>query len=198
MTSFYGTNDDDTIYGNGLNNRIYGYGGNDILVGMTGNDRLYGGEGDDTLSGRRGSDSLWGEAGKDLLQGGADADMLVGGLGRDALVGGADGDSFQFHAITESIVSAPDVIRDFEVEEGDKIHLKLIDADVTLEGNQAFEYVGKSQFTGDAGELRLTGGGYEHRIEGDVNGDKIADFAVMVQGHIKFDHPFEDGGSFVL
>jgi hypothetical protein len=67
----------------------------------------------------------------------------------------------------------------------DKINLGGIDADAFTAGNQAFTFIGASDFSAagaaSAGQLRL----YEvepntWQVEGDVNGDGIADFVVQI------------------
>jgi serralysin len=45
-----------------------------------------------------------------------------------------------------------------------------------VSGNQAFTFIGKSAFTGKAGQLTFANG----VLSGDVNGDAIADFQVAV------------------
>lgn len=54
-----------------------------------------------------------------------------------------------------------------------------------LQRNQAFQYIGDAAFTGSAGELsaRVINGGT--LISGDVNGDKIADFAILLDDSLK-------------
>jgi hypothetical protein len=60
----------------------------------------------------------------------------------------------------------------------DKIDLSAIDANGALAGDQAFTFIGTAGFSGKAGELhqiRLNG---LTVIEGDLNGDRIADFQI--------------------
>ena len=47
-----------------------------------------------------------------------------------------------------------DRIHDFSRNGGDKINLSGIDANTVREGNQAFTFIGKSDFHEKAGELR--------------------------------------------
>lgn len=61
-----------------------------------------------------------------------------------------------------------------------------IDADTYTSGNQAFTFVGSSNFSGQAGELRYaqdSGAGLT-RIEADVNGDGAADMQIQLVGVI--------------
>jgi len=53
-----------------------------------------------------------------------------------------------------------------------------MDANLNRSGDQAFIYLGDKVFTGHAGELRCAAG----IVWGDVNGDKVADFAIKVLG----------------
>ena len=72
-----------------------------------------------------------------------------------------------------------DRIRDFKAAEGDKIDLSLIDANTLLGDNNAFTLAGS--FTGVAGQLiyGTTASGY--LVQGDVNGDAVADIAIEVR-----------------
>lgn len=163
---------------------LYGLAGNDSLAGGGGNDALHGGDGNDTLSGGAGNDILEGGAGNDRLVGGNGADMLRGGAGRDTLVGGEGGDRFVFSALGDSGTPAPDMIIGFETGR-DRIELSALDADATLAGNQAFNFLGvlaaNPLFSG-AGDLWAvsTVGGVT--LRGDVDGDGTAEFELLVLG----------------
>jgi serralysin len=87
---------------------------------------------------------------------------------------------FRYQDIAESTNAAPDHILDF-TSNVDKIDLHLIDANTNVSGDQAFTFIGASAFDGHAGELRAvdSGLGY-YNVEGDVNGDGIADFTIHV------------------
>ena len=110
-----------------------------------------------------------------MLYGGGGNDRLVGDAGRDFLSGGAGADTFAFSAAAHTPVGAGrDIIRDF-VSGVDHIDLSAMDADFTRPGNQAFQY-GYYSFSGTAGELIA----YNNLVQGDLNGDRIADFQVAV------------------
>ncbi|MCB5174568.1 MULTISPECIES: M10 family metallopeptidase C-terminal domain-containing protein [Microvirga] len=131
--------------------------------------------GDDRLNGGKGRDTLKGYAGEDRLMGGRGADKLYGGSGADAFV---------FKALSHSKVAASgrDTIYDFSSRQGDRIDLKAIDADRGQSGNQAFSFIGDSEFSGRSGELRYETLSAGVRIHGDVNGDGLSDFAVTLKG----------------
>lgn len=142
-----------------------------------------GDDGDNTITGTNFSkDIIYGLGGDDNLDGGAQSDTLIGGLGKDRLYGGLGRDVFEFDSTAESTVANPDLIRDLH-ENQDRIDLSNIDADTTVEGDQAFHIV--SSFTGQAGELTLTFVKALHAtlVQGDVDGDGSADFAIQLHGH---------------
>jgi hypothetical protein len=71
-----------------------------------------------------------------------------------------------------------DHITDFNT--GDHIDLSAIDASTTHTGNDAFAFIGENAFNHVAGELRVTGSGSDWTIQGDVDGDGIADISIAV------------------
>jgi type 1 secretion C-terminal target domain (VC_A0849 subclass) len=85
----------------------------------SGNDILHGGEGDDILLGGGGNDILNGGLGGDILYGGTGNDILTGGKGDDILHGGTGSDTFTWLKGDDG----HDVIKDFNVAEGDRIDL---------------------------------------------------------------------------
>jgi serralysin len=159
-----GTGASDKIYGSSVANKLWGDAGNDLIDGKGGNDTLYGG------------------AGNDDLYGGSGNDKLYGGSGNDHLYGGSGADTFVFTSISDSKAnSSRDVIQDFSRSQDDYIDLRTIDADTTFGGNQSFDFIGSKGFSGEAGELRFSGG----IVSGDVNGDGYADFSIKVAGMTK-------------
>jgi hypothetical protein len=123
---------------------------------------------------------IFGGAGNDAIVGGHGNDLIYGGLGQDDLTGGAGADTFQYNSIAETTNAAPDHILDF-TSGTDKIDLSRIDADTNVAGDQAFTFIGANAFDGHAGELRAvdSGLGY-YNVQGDTNGDGIADFTIHV------------------
>ena len=152
-------------------NVVSGGGSRDRIVMGGGNDLAFGGSGNDIVTGELGDDSLSGDTGNDLL---------CGGLGQDMLTGGEGADFFIFKAVGESTLGQGDVITDFSHANGDRIDLRLIDANLGLAGNQAFTLV-TGDFTGLAGELRFEVQGSDLILQADTNGDIQADFALLLQ-----------------
>lgn len=137
-------------------------------------DRIHGGAGNDVVAGAAGNDLIWGDSGNDRLAGGAGNDRITGGLGVDVLAGQAGADTFAFASIAESGRGAlADTIADFDART-ERLDLRAVDADLVARGNQAFHFIGSQAFTHHAGELHLAG----RMLQGDVNGDGIADFEV--------------------
>jgi Ca2+-binding RTX toxin-like protein len=149
------------IYGTAASNVLNGWNNNDFLVGFSGNDTLNGGFGNDEL---------------------------VGGAGKDQLIGGPGGsgaDTFTCTALSDSGITAGtrDLIADFEAGI-DKIDLSLIDANTKTPGDDSFNFVGiniPTGFSGNPGELHAFWSAIGQIIEGDVNGDKKADFSIEIK-----------------
>lgn len=143
---------------------------------------------DNLLKGNAGANILKGGLGNDTLMGGAGNDILLGGTGADVLNGGSGADRFIFNAITDSgsVATGRDRVQDFSHAQGDKVDLRLIDADSAAAGDQRFHLIGSAGFSGDAGELRYQRVGTTTVLQGDVNGDGKADFSVSFDGAISF------------
>jgi Ca2+-binding RTX toxin-like protein len=152
--------------------------------GSQGDDKLFGNGSVNLLNGFNGNDTIDGAAGHDLLDGGAGNDLLHGGSAMDQLTGGAGADTFIFATTTESPSTAAgrDLITDFSHAQGDRIDLSLIDANTGAAGDQAFTYLGTGAFTGVAGQLHIWTDAGKTIVSGDVNGDKLADFAIALTG----------------
>ncbi len=182
--------DDDWVYGEAGADTLFGDAGVDFIYagidadyasGGTGDDFIYGEAGADTLLGGDGIDRLYGGADNDTIQGGDGNDRIWGDGGRDNMYGEAGFDTFVFRSISDSTVSAFDIIRDF-VEGTDRIDLSGIDANTLLAGNQSFNFAGDNPMFVAEQDLwtraTLTG----TLVEGDVNGDSLADFRILVSG----------------
>ncbi len=153
------------------------------FFGGGGYDRLKLGGGNDTGLGGNGNDMIFGELGDDILDGGSGNDKLTGGYGMDRLTGGTGADRFVFRQAADSsaALALQDIITDFAPADGDRIDLSTIDANTALGGNQAFHLI-TTEFQGSGGELRLVAQGGDLMVIGDINGDRQADFAILLLG----------------
>lgn len=163
---------------------LYGSNFNDTLIGNTLANTIWGAAGNDTIYGNEGYDALNGGAGNDFISGGSGNDVISGGLGADRMYGGAGADTFVFATVTESTVNLAgrDIVYDFSLVQADRIDLRLIDANAFAGGDQAFTFIGSAGFSGVAGQLRVQASGTGTLIVGDVNGDRVADFALTLAG----------------
>lgn len=135
------------------------------------------------------SDFLFGDNNNNRIEGGSGSDTIVGRGGKDTLVGNSGIDTFRYDLMSDSTtsVSGRDSILDF-VSGSDKIDLRSLDANSAryLPGNEAFNFIGTDSFDlGVRGQLRYSevedsAGVTFNRVEGDVNGDRVADFAIAV------------------
>jgi Ca2+-binding RTX toxin-like protein len=179
-----GTRDDDPLLaGNAGNDRIFGGGGGDRLDGGSGDDRLFGGSGFDRLAGGSGDDTLDGKRGDDFLAGGPGRDVLRGGEGDDVVQGGPGHDRFVFAERSEAPAPGRDAILDFG-RGADRLDVSGIDADETRPSDQAFVFIGTAAFSGTAGELRVAHPDADTLVQGDLDGDGGADFAIELTGRI--------------
>lgn len=149
-----------------------------------------GGAGGDSLSffenliGSAFADRLTGNSGANRIEGGNGADRIAGGGGADQLYGGASDDIFAFSTLLDSLPTSYDTIFDFEgagITGGDIIDLSAIDA-ISGGKNNAFIFIGEDEFSGVAGQLRQDSSstpGFTI-VQGDTNGDGIADFQFAV------------------
>ena len=126
-----------------------------------------------------------GNALANTITGNAAANIITGGAGRDTMTGAAGKDVFDFNLVTETtkVAATRDVIKDF-VHLTDRIDLSTIDANSKLAANQAFTFLATkgAAFTGVAGQLHYLASGTNTIVEGDTNGDKIADFQIELTG----------------
>lgn len=172
--SAYGRAGNDSLFGEGGNDYLYGDVGQDQLDGGNGNDFLYGGADDDMLTGGIGVDTLYGEGG---------ADTIAGGGGLDQLFGGAGADIFRYTAVTDTgaTTATADRIRDFAQAQSDRIDLSAIDA-LTGGSDDAFSFIGTAAFGNVEGQLRYQQIGGATYVQGDIDGNGVADFVIRVDG----------------
>jgi Ca2+-binding RTX toxin-like protein len=131
----------------------------------------------ENVIGTSGNDYIIGDATVNRLYGGDGADVIATKAGRDFLTGGAGNDRFDFNNNEEAgLGDTRDIILDFSHTEGDKIDFRNMDANMNRGGDQSFRYIDGAEFSGKAGELRYID--HQALIQGDVNGDRAADFEV--------------------
>ena len=158
--------------------------GSDTITGFEnfegGNNKdiVFGNAAANVLSGNGGADNLWGLGGNDTLEGGDGKDCIGGGAGKDSLTGGAGIDTFFYFLTSDSgnALATRDVITDFQ-SGLDVINLKGIETN----SNVTFTFRGSLAFTGLAGDLRATNIAGGELIQGDTNGDKVADFSIFIK-----------------
>jgi serralysin len=129
---------------------------------------------------------LTGTAGVNRIKGGGGRDLLDGRGGADVLRGGAGADRFVLSSENDSRRGARDTILDFG-RGNDRIDLSDIDADTTAPGNQDFEFVGGSAFSGSAAELRARRNAGDTLVYGDTDGDGRAEIALRLVDFRGFD-----------
>jgi Ca2+-binding RTX toxin-like protein len=161
----------------------------DVMLG-DGNDRFLGALGTvlGTVDGGAGNDLIvigsgetaHGGSGVDTIRGRGAEDVLVGGLGADLLSGGLGQDTFVYERVNDTKVAAADRIWAFDQLAQDRIDLSAIDANTRLAGNQEFRFIGGGAFNGVAGQLHVVASGANLFVEGDVNGDAVADFRIIL------------------
>ncbi|MCK1642853.1 M10 family metallopeptidase C-terminal domain-containing protein [Bradyrhizobium sp. 157] len=146
-------------------------------IGGSGNDRLTASDTGCTLSGSGGSDTLIGGAGND---------KLIGGSGIDNLTGGSSGDTFVFLLGDTSAANGQhDRVTDF-VSGADRIDLSGLDAISSTGSYDQFKFIAVAAFSGTAGELNYfynSSAGLT-TLQGDTNGDGVADFAIDLAGNV--------------
>ena len=143
-----------------------------VGVGNNTDNRITGNIGDDTLQGKSGADTLIGNDGNDTLVGDDGADILIGGHGADRFV---------YNFVSDSVAGSMDRITDFSHADGDRIDVSLIDA-IDGGGDDDFTFIGSTAFHNIAGELRAGTSGGNTLVQGDTNGDGIADFTLQLDG----------------
>lgn len=162
---------------------VFGSPGNDYIFGDAQANELWGMAGTDYLQGFEGTDKLYGSLGDDTLDGGAGNDTITGGVGKDRLTGAANADQFVFDDGDSAFnTSMADVITDFNHGQGDKVDLSRIDANASLANDQAFTFIGGDDYSGKAGELRMSRIDGNTWISGDTDGDGNSDFRIMLTG----------------
>jgi hypothetical protein len=124
-------------------------------------------------------DAITGTAGGELLMGSTSNDLFVLAGGLDTVIGGAGLDRFVFGQATLGAAAAQAVVlADLDRSLGEVIDLRPIDAIAATLANDAFSFIGGAAFSGRAGQLRWAELGGDRVIQGDVNGDRVADLTI--------------------
>lgn len=172
---------DDVLDGGADDDTLRGNNGQDTLNGGDDADNINGGADDDILSGDAGNDTLRGDGGDDEIDGGTEDDRIFGGAGDDQITGGTGkdvmrgnggADTFIFETDLDSLTTAADRIRDFE--------LGIDQIDVS--GITGFTFIGDTGFSGTQAEIKYTDTGGAIRLEMDADGDGTADMRVNMNG----------------
>jgi Ca2+-binding RTX toxin-like protein len=179
----YGLGGDDTLFGGTGDDLVLGDVGADRLFGESGNDRLDGGEGDDFIDGGTGVDWMFGKAGRDTLIAGTGNDYIDGGADADVLTGSGGYDFFIFLSAEHIGTSggAHDVITDFQ-QGVDKIDLSAIYNGKAFGGLTFGTSIDSAPA---ANGLVAFFDGSRTWIQGDVDGNGTADFALELSGNYK-------------
>lgn len=148
-----------------------------------------------------GSDVLIGGSRSDVINGYAGNDEITGNASRDTLTGGPGYDDFNFRFSSDSKTgSGRDRITDFK-HGVDDIDVSVIDADGSVSGNGSFTFLATkgASFSNTRGELRWLQYDFagttsdKTLVEGDTNGDAIADFQIELTGLVTL-----SAGDFIL
>lgn len=131
-------------------------------------------------TGNVGRNEITGGAGAGTLSGLGGSDILRGGGGRDLLIGGEGVDRFVFDQASLGPAATHAVtIQDLDRALKERLDLVAVDAVAATPEDDAFAFIGTAACSGVAGQLRWTDLGAQRRIEGDVNGDAVADLTIL-------------------
>lgn len=151
--------------------------GRDIFISI---ENVEGSNLGDALTGTDGANRLSGWEGSDTLNGGWGADTLCGGSQRDFLYLGDDvsRDVILYNDIVESgLGSRSDVVYNFD-ELLDVIDLRAIDSNIGAAGDQRFGFASSAT----ANSVWTVTNRVGTQVLGDVNGDAVADYSIMLNG----------------
>ncbi|MFM5948851.1 MAG: beta strand repeat-containing protein [Novosphingobium sp.] len=136
-----------------------------------------------TISGNGDIDQIRGGNLADTINGGDGNDKIMGLGGADLLTGGTGADQFRYLFTTDAGTGAgADQILDF-LAGTDKLDFRTLDANAAIAGRQALSYVGTAAFASSgAAQVRWTDLGADLRVEVDLDGNGVADMAMLLVG----------------
>ena len=112
--------------------------------------------------------------------GGGGADILIANRAANTLTGNSGADTFRWTSAGDLGTGAlADTIADF-VSGSDKIDLSGVDAIPASPAEDGFSFIGTAAFTSVAGQLRYQDEGDDLRIQGDLDGNGVADFEILL------------------
>ena len=135
-----------------------------------------------------GGDQFEGGAGVDTFNGLAGDDVFIGGGGADRLTGGLGADLFKYLGLGDApyFLLSMERIKDFSAAQGDRIDLSAIDANAGTLFNDAFTFLGLTDFspTNATGQLIFN---YDDDLNmgalfGSVNADAMPELAILLPG----------------
>lgn len=130
-------------------------------------------QGDSIFGDSSNASRLIGGKGADYIVGGAGADTIAGGGGADLMYGGGGNDVFVFNAASDAAPGGTlTTIGDF-VSGQEKIDLSAL-----TPAGHSLTFIGGSAFTHLAGQINTTLINGATVLQGDLNGDGVADFQI--------------------
>lgn len=187
--TIFGSKGNDRLSGGAGADRVKGGAADDHVSGDSGDDRISGDDGADTLVGRqgcdlllggKGADRLDGDQGSDTLSGGKGNDTLAGGKGEDWYWGGAGADVFIFDTSKSGGLACIHV-SDFK-SGVDTLDFSKVNNDTSVAGVKSYDFIGSSEFSAVAGELRYLANSEGLIIHADVDGDARSNLQIILEG----------------
>ena len=174
---------DDNLSGGGSEDVIASTSVTQSLTGGNGNDLLFGNGGNNTIDGGAGMTSSWEERAM-TLSSVATTTMCSSAVSATTALRAATVPTATCSRTSPNSTNAsPDEIFGFaEATAGELIDLSLIDANTGLAGDQAFAFIAAQTQTTTANWINWYQLGGDTFIEGDVNGNSVADFTIILDG----------------
>lgn len=128
------------------------------------------------------NDDFASTAASQTLTGTAAPDLFLLGGGLDSVSGRGGTDLFRLMpAAVGPAAGNTTTLEDFSPVAGEFVDLSAIDAIAGTLANDPFSFIGTAPFGGVAGQLRWQDEGTMKRVQGDVNGDALADVTLLVR-----------------